>query len=60
MPKGSNRKLKGWPETNVDVALSDRFFDWVFGLGTGVKIMSPADVVEQFRDEIKAMGELYS
>ena len=43
-----------------DVALSDQFFGWVFGLGTGVKIMSPADVVEQFKDEIKAMGELYS
>ncbi len=50
----------GWSETNVDVALSDQFFGWVFGLGTGVKIMSPADVVEQFKNEIKAMGELYS
>ncbi len=42
------------------VDLSDQFFGWVFGLGTGVKIMSPADVVEQFKNEIKAMGELYS
>ena len=42
------------------VALSDQFFGWVFGLGTGVKIKSPADVVERFREEIKAMSELYS
>ena len=51
---------EGWSETNVDVALSNQFFGWVFGLGTGVKIMSPADVVDRFKDEIKAMGELYS
>ena len=50
----------GWSETNVDVALSDQFFGWIFALGTGVRIVSPEDVVEQFKDGIKAMGELYS
>ena len=53
-------KQEGWSETNIDVALSDQFFGWIFALGTGVRIVSPEDVVERFRKEIKAMGEMYS
>jgi len=50
----------GWSETNVDVALSDQFFGWIFALGTGVKIVSPEDVVERFREEIKEMANAYA
>ncbi len=49
----------GWSETNVDVALSDQFFGFLFGLGTGVKIISPTSVAEKFRDEAKALVEMY-
>ena len=50
----------GWSETNVDVALSDQFLGWIFSLGTSVKIVSPAEVVERFAGEIRAMAEIYS
>ncbi len=52
-------KKRGWLETNVDVALSDQFFGWLFALGGGVKLISPEEVVERFKSEVKAVGELY-
>jgi len=52
-------KQKGWSETSVDVALSDQFLGWIFSLGTRVKITGPAEVVERFVGEIRAMSKLY-
>ena len=37
-------------EFNVDVNISPQFFGWIFGLGTGVKIVGPNDVVEELRE----------
>lgn len=51
---------EGWSETHVDVAFSDQFLGWIFSLGTRVKITGPDDVVERFREEIRAMNELYN
>ena len=53
-------KQKGWLETNVEVALSDQFFGWLFALGTGVQITGPKSVVTRFRQEIDALRKLYS
>ena len=50
---------EGWLETTVEVALSDQFFGWIFALGSGVKIKSPAEVVEKFRKELSDLAQLY-
>lgn len=44
---------------NVNVAVSRQFFSWVMSLGQDVKILSPAHVVEQMREEAKALYERY-
>lgn len=50
---------KGWSETNVEVAVSDQFFGWIFALGSSVRIVGPEDVVERLTAEIDAMKKLY-
>ncbi len=50
---------EGWSETYVDVALSDQFLGWIFSLGTRVKIVSPEEVAERFRNEIENLSKLY-
>ncbi len=52
-------KQKGWLEINVDVALSDHFFGWIFALGSKVKILSPKDVVKKYKKELNEMVKLY-
>lgn len=37
----------------VDVAISNQFFGWIFGLGSGVKLTGPDDVIRQ----IKSAGD---
>lgn len=44
---------------NVDVHVSKQFLGWVFSLGEQVKILSPEDVVEQMRGEVKRLVEQY-
>lgn len=44
---------------NVTVNVSNMFFGWIIGLGKGVKILSPESVVEQLKEEIKRLSELY-
>ena len=44
---------------NVNVAVSDQFFGWVFGLGEEVQILGPENVVEQMQDKIKKMIQKY-
>ena len=39
----------------VSVDVSDTFFGWVVGLGRGIKIVSPEDVVEKYN---KLLGDL--
>lgn len=51
---------KGWSETNVDVAVSEQFFGWIFGLGAAVKLLAPEDVVESYKAEIAALEKLYA
>lgn len=43
----------------VNVAVSRQFFGWVAGLGTGVKIEAPETVVEQFREYLGDISQMY-
>ena len=52
-------KQKGWSEINVDVALSDHFFGWIFALGSKVKIAGPKEVVTKFKKELKEIRKMY-
>ena len=52
-------KKEGWSVTHVSVAISDQFFGWVFSFGTAMKIVSPEDVVESFRNELESLREVY-
>ena len=50
-------KESGWYETNVDVAVSAQFFGWIFSLGTNVRIAGPADVVADYKKQLKKAVE---
>lgn len=38
---------------HIMVAVSKQFFGWLFGLGSGVKIVEPAEVVQRYKDMAK-------
>mgnify|MGYP002509149795 CR=1 FL=1 len=44
---------------NVEVSVSPQFMAWVFGLGSGVEILSPADVRNQMKERLAKMLTLY-
>ncbi len=44
---------------NVKVDVSPQFLAWVIALGDGVRIMEPASVVEQMKQEIARLAEQY-
>lgn len=43
----------------VRVNVSQHFFGWLFALGDGVKIESPAETAEQFKKHMKAVSQNY-
>lgn len=45
--------------TFVDVAISPQFFGWFFGLGAGVRIIGPDEVVDEIKKALKELGENY-
>lgn len=45
---------------NVDVAVSDHFLGWIIALGTGVKIVSPNEVVKKMKQRIDELQSMYS
>lgn len=45
---------------SVDVAVSPRFFAWVFGFGDGVEILSPESVRADFASRLSALASAYS
>jgi len=49
----------GWSKTTVNVAVSDQFFGWVFGLGGTVEIAGPEDVRKKYIVNIKAAMNRY-
>lgn len=50
---------KGFFTITVRVNVSQQFFGWLFALGNGVKIVGPAEVVEQFREQMSAVSGNY-
>ena len=46
-------------EINVNVAVSNQFFGWLISLGPGAKIVGPESVVEQMKEIVKNLTELY-
>lgn len=46
-------------KTYVDVAVSTQFLGWVIGLGADVKIISPQNVVDQMKETLSKINELY-
>ncbi len=48
-----------WSETNVEVAVSDQFFGWIFALGDSVKIAGPDDVCIRYKEELVKITSLY-
>ena len=52
-------KEEGWSETNVNVAVSEQFFGWLFALSDGVQIVEPAEVVETYKSELKKLCGKY-
>ncbi len=49
----------GWSETNVEVAVSDQFFGWIFALGGDVKIKGPDEVVDRYKNELNSVLKMY-
>lgn len=46
-------------KTRVEVAVSEPFFGWISGLGSGVRILKPKVVVEEYRDFLKKLMKQY-
>ena len=44
---------------HTDIEVSPQFFGWLCGLGKGVRILSPADVVEEMGNYVKGIAEMY-
>lgn len=42
------------------IAINPQFFGWVFGLGLGIKIVSPASVAQQMKDLLKDAYQTYT
>lgn len=45
--------------TSVKVAMSPQFFAWVFGFGSGIKIISPDTAVQRFNEMLTDVSEQY-
>jgi predicted DNA-binding transcriptional regulator YafY len=44
----------------VDVAVSKQFLGWIFGLGDGVRVVEPSNVIELIQDELQILNERYN
>lgn len=44
---------------NINVYVSRQFIGWVISLGEDVKIISPVNVVEQMKKEIRRLNQQY-
>ena len=46
-------------KTTVNVAVSPQFFGWIMSFGTGMKIISPDNVVGQMKNNIMELASQY-
>ena len=44
---------------HTDIEVSPQFFGWVCGLGKAVRILAPAEVVEEMGNYVKGIAEMY-
>jgi predicted DNA-binding transcriptional regulator YafY len=51
---------EGHFRTHVEIAVSTQFLGWIFGLGGGVKILGPENVLEQMHSAAEALLKQYS
>lgn len=60
---GKNLALRKTDEQHfvisVDVAVSRQFLGWVIALGSGARITGPERVLEQMREEIRRLNQIY-
>jgi hypothetical protein len=43
----------------VRVVLSSQFYAWLFGLGKGVRILTPKRAVDEFKNKIEELSAYY-
>ena len=46
-------------QVSVDVVVSEQFFGWLFGLGTGARIVSPQSAAEGMRKSLEDIMRNY-
>ena len=46
-------------QVSVDVVVSEQFFGWLFGLGTGARIVSPQSAAERMRKSLEDVKNIY-
>jgi len=46
-------------KANVDVAVSEQFFSWIFSLGEGIRITGPEKVLVKVREMTERLGRQY-
>ena len=46
-------------QVSVDVVVSEQFFGWLFGLGTGARIVSPQSAAEGMRKSLEDVKNIY-
>ena len=44
---------------SADVQISDQFFAWLCGFGRRVKLLNPPDVIEEFKEYLNKIQEMY-
>lgn len=44
---------------SVDIMTSKQFYAWVFGLGGKVRIISPQNVVDEFKKQLENVNESF-
>ena len=49
-----------WVKIHVKVSVSNQFFGWIFGLGEGIRIIGPENVVEKMKHQLNVLKEKYS
>lgn len=49
----------GYFTIRVKVAVSNQFFGWIFGLGSGVKILEPENVVTKMKEHVSSVYDNY-
>ena len=50
---------KGHFKVTADVEISNQFFAWICGFSNRAKIESPQNVVDQMKEYIKTIGNMY-